>query len=579
MDFQHWTYKIARLMIQENQHHLHASDVHALLGWARQRNVGKLSNAVSLLSPYEHCDVWRYKTITQVEALFKKSSAFTDDGVALNEAIKSFLAAEEQCSLTNRAWRDSFGDPISRTPSSLNGQVGGGEEGPKDIVPRVKRVISDVLGSFEDFLEEMPRRVRITNGATATRPRRKAQPHRKMSLRPICTAGAAKYLTTLYKYFGYERCNPQVIDWNRVDFVPKSWKTHRTIACEPDGNLVLQLAFDDYCKDRLRRILNVDLSKQDRNQTMARQGSMGIEYDPFVTIDLAMASDTLSKAMLLSVIPYEWVDFLGGTRCPTGKMPDGVTLRYEKYSSMGNGSTFTLETLVFSSLLRVLTGDRAGFDWSVYGDDIVCRQSIAQELIGLLKIFGFSVNLSKSHLEGPFRESCGGNYFNGVDVTPFYLRTLHNSKSTWAHIINGLASVAVPYGKLMFELAHLAKQMEIQIVPYNSDTLTGVFIHPHLAYKQKLLHQDPKRKGSRHNDYQTLSFMGYVSKNPSMRVDDTRALSLWYIDANRRLSFEAVERSKVQTTRAKYRLSRVSYRPQEAPAWLYAWSEVLMDFM
>jgi hypothetical protein len=44
--------------------------------------------------------------------------------------------------------------------------------------------------------------------------------------------------------------------------------------------------------------------------------------------------------------------------------------------------------------------------------------------LGILSSLGFKVNQSKTFGSGNFRESCGGEYFKGHDVTPTYLLTL-----------------------------------------------------------------------------------------------------------------------------------------------------------
>lgn len=54
----------------------------------------------------------------------------------------------------------------------------------------------------------------------------------------------------------------------------------------------------------------------------------------------------------------------------------------------------------------------------MYGDDIIIPQYAAALCSDILNEMGFTVNTDKSYLTGPFKESCGGNYFCGVDITP-----------------------------------------------------------------------------------------------------------------------------------------------------------------
>jgi hypothetical protein len=91
---------------------------------------------------------------------------------------------------------------------------------------------------------------------------------------------------------------------------------------------------------------------------------------------------------------------------------------------MGNGFTFELETLIFWGLTKALaelTGDEE-HRISVYGDDIICGRKTALAVMQFFPLIGFTINRKKSFLDGPFRESCGKHYFNGSDVTPFYVR-------------------------------------------------------------------------------------------------------------------------------------------------------------
>jgi hypothetical protein len=61
-------------------------------------------------------------------------------------------------------------------------------------------------------------------------------------------------------------------------------------------------------------------------------------------------------------------------------------------------------------------------DVYVYGDDLVVPADEAPSVIEDLELFGLKVNSAKSFWTGKFRESCGGDYYDGRDVTPVYCR-------------------------------------------------------------------------------------------------------------------------------------------------------------
>jgi hypothetical protein len=58
----------------------------------------------------------------------------------------------------------------------------------------------------------------------------------------------------------------------------------------------------------------------------------------------------------------------------------------------------------------------------VYGDDIIIPVDCVDSVIQTLEAFGLKVNKDKSFWNGKFRESCGGDYYDGEWVTPIRVR-------------------------------------------------------------------------------------------------------------------------------------------------------------
>ncbi len=210
------------------------------------------------------------------------------------------------------------------------------------------------------------------------------------------------------------------VDNNKIVFVPKTAKVHRTIAVEPLINGFVQKGVDSFMRKRLKRV-GIDLNDQSRNQRLAFEGSRGTDLDPYVTIDLSSASDSISIGLCRYMLPSEWFEFLKSLRSRDYLL--GKSLRtYHKFTTMGNGFCFPLETLLFASLCQVAYNESGlSPDYSVYGDDIIVRQSVCQRVLDLLSICGFSINPDKTFLSGPFRESCGADWFEGEDVRPLSL--------------------------------------------------------------------------------------------------------------------------------------------------------------
>jgi len=212
-----------------------------------------------------------------------------------------------------------------------------------------------------------------------------------------------------------------MVDYNKIAFVPKTVKTERTIAVEPLLNGYLQKGTDVLMRKKLKRV-GIDLEDQSLNQGLALMGSIpGLDKDPYVTIDLSSASDSISTEFCRYILPPEWFSFLNQIRS-SYYMIEGRKYPYEKFVTMGNGFCFPLETLIFASLCHACSKQcDVPADFSVYGDDIIVRASIADRVLDLLRICGFKANREKTFLSGPFRESCGADWFEGVDVRPVTL--------------------------------------------------------------------------------------------------------------------------------------------------------------
>lgn len=211
----------------------------------------------------------------------------------------------------------------------------------------------------------------------------------------------------------------EIVDHNKVTFVPKTAKTHRAIAVEPILNSWVQKGVEAEMKTLLKRA-GIDLTDQSRNQELARQGSLPDQDDPYCTIDLSHASDSISIELVRDLLPPDWFSLLNRLRSPAYRFDeDSSSSRYEKFSSMGNGFTFPLESLIFGAIAHACGATSR--DFAVYGDDIIVRKSIFEDVISLLKDFGFTPNSKKTFSSGLFRESCGADWYAGRNVRPVTL--------------------------------------------------------------------------------------------------------------------------------------------------------------
>jgi len=221
---------------------------------------------------------------------------------------------------------------------------------------------------------------------------------------------------------------------NRFVTVPKDSTKRRGIAVEPSGNLFLQLAVGKEIRRRLHR-WGLDLKN---GQEIHRLRAMDSSRDgTLATIDLSNASDNVSTSLVEMLLPPDWFSLLSSLRSPMTFIK-GQWVRLDKFSSMGNGFTFELETLLFWALARSCCEREDRRSVLAYGDDIIVPTRSARTVLNCLSFFGFSPNRRKTYIDGPFRESCGGDFFDGVDVRPYQLKKLPVEPSDYISFFNGL---------------------------------------------------------------------------------------------------------------------------------------------
>jgi hypothetical protein len=209
---------------------------------------------------------------------------------------------------------------------------------------------------------------------------------------------------------------------NKIVTVPKNSKTDRVIAVEPGINLWFQKSIGSIIRRKLKRY-GIDLNTQERNQELARIGSL---TNNLATIDFSSASDSISLELVRELLPPRWFSILDLNRSHYG-VHDSKLIKWEKFSSMGNGFTFELESLIFfAASLAVFEYQGCEGNYrdviSVFGDDVILPRTCASLFSQFSEFLGFRVNLRKSFSEGNFRESCGSHYFCGFDVKPIFLK-------------------------------------------------------------------------------------------------------------------------------------------------------------
>lgn len=548
---------------------------------------------------YQDPEMWSVLAARQVGALFKKNDAFADEDRCRAKAESNFDLAERICRITNKRL-DYFYEHQDRVEPDILAWV-----------EKMQQDIAYLLGDTSEFLGAMPSLIRLTNGATEDRSRRRSFPFLKITGKLKGPRAIVPYLGSLLRSYGVDLTSLvfESVSRNVIALVLKNWETHRTIAKEPTHVLPFQLAVDGWWKHLLHR-WGIDLRSQAKNQDYARRGSID---GSIATVDLRMASDVCAYNCVALLIPFDWFKLLCSFRSTSYSAPWGSG-EYAKFSSMGNGFTFTLETLIFTAACRAVGSRRP----AVYGDDIAIETEYVPSLVKLLRFLGFRTNDAKSfsNPDSRFRESCGCDYYKGVFVTPFYLRECPSDtdRAGWSHVLNGL--IACSYPGPMWDLAAAdVKRLGLRLVPWNEDTRSGVFITPRRAWRirklkidrRKYILQGRKPKVGPPNLkpnplYGFSVFDGYAPAQDSRQTAGWRSLFYWYLSKGndrggsspplssrftayllqlderlRRETYGTATVTSSVTVRTRYvhRTRRFDPKPHLTPWHLYLWEDVV----
>ena len=312
-----------------------------------------------------------------------------------------------------------------------------------------------------------------------------------------------------------------VVDGNNLSFVNKTRDIARPICTEPVTNMWLQLGFGSILESRLRQKYGIDLSIQPEiNRRLATIGSIS---NQLCTVDLESASDSMSLSMLRECLPSSFLAFLLKMRSPCSRLPDGSVVPLNMVSTMGNGFTFPLQTVIFTCAVvasyrylgipYVLRGPWDDRNVSVFGDDIIVDRRVVDVLVRLLSLLGFVVNSDKTYVEGPFRESCGVDVFLGVDVRPVYIKRLRSLQDSFV-AINRLNLWSAKTGislrnTVQYILACFPKARKYPVPP--DEALDGGLHLPreHLGLSNR----------SVHGSFGCLSYTIFIAKGLSFKID------------------------------------------------------------
>lgn len=346
-------------------------------------------------------------------------------------ALENFWKSERECYRTNRFLHRFL--PESEFLQDSN------EVAIAEFITRCRKNMRTILGPCPVKIDG-----KFGPGATYADKGQYTTVPDKMSSCPTFTSASLSFLPSWSKTMWARACSEAgrdliVVKGNRFTTVPKDCRKDRGICVEPSVNLFFQLGVGRVLKRALRKA-GIDLtSAQDIHKQVACEAS---KQGHLSTLDLSNASDTICSNLVKLLLPTDWYQVLHELRSPF-TLVEGKQVFLEKFSSMGNGYTFELETAIFYCICKTAVESdgceaiphRNVF---VYGDDMIVPTDSAPSVIAALRFFGFSLNSEKSFVSGPFRESCGGDYFDGMDVRPFHLKELPHEPQHYIALANGL---------------------------------------------------------------------------------------------------------------------------------------------
>jgi hypothetical protein len=332
----------------------------------------------------------------------------------------------------------------------------------------------------------------------------------------------------------------------KVTLVPKTMKGSRVIAIEPCS---MQYAQQGLMRWLVHLIENrsslvrgkINFSDQSINGRLALLSS---QNGYLATMDLKDASDRVLSCLvydMFSAYP-DFRDMLFACRSTRASLPDRSIFSLRKFASMGSALCFPIESLVFYTILlfgrwkqsnlplQMSALNTLASDIYVYGDDIVIPANEVPTATKYLEFFKLKVNRNKTFCTGKFRESCGVDAYDGVDITPVYLRRKIPSGSQSARELVSLVSCSNQFYKKKWYATALAIEEFVQSLrrfPYVREQSPCVgFVRTHLTKPQRW-NQELQRG--------EIFAPVLVPRKVSDPLDGDEALMSWFIQSRDRL--------------------------------------------
>jgi hypothetical protein len=213
---------------------------------------------------------------------------------------------------------------------------------------------------------------------------------------------------------------------------------------------------------------------------------------------------------------------------------------------MGSALTFPIEAMVFTTAVFMGIEKSLGTQLTkkdirsfygrvrVYGDDIIVPVDHVHSVISSLESLGLKVNTGKSFWNGKFRESCGGDYYDGVDVSIVRIRSEFPTSRRDAEQVVSTVSLR----------NQLWEHGWTKAVAYLDELLEGIIPFPHIQSLQtpvlgRLTSETVLAHKWDHNLHRPLvRGMVVVAESPESNLDGYGALLKFFLKKGEKPIFD-----------------------------------------
>jgi hypothetical protein len=266
------------------------------------------------------------------------------------------------------------------------------------------------------------------------------------------------------------------LHYSEVIAVPKSYKASRIIAPEDTYRQAIakrvEYIFRDFDHKAGERA-PIWLEDQTINQRFAEEGS---RTGALATLDASHASDMISKVLFRSIFPARFISAIEPLLNTHVKVKGKLRLM-QMLSTSGHSLTFRLETIVYKAIAQAaaefvdaVSGSTHAFAWA-YGDDVIINSEAAATAVEWYEALGLKINESKSFWSSDhlYRESCGKEYYKGIDVSTVAFPRFPIVGSLYPKVTLNTKAYNDEYrGKIDSSLTMLI-DLEKKLFPYSKD--------------------------------------------------------------------------------------------------------------